>query len=608
MPSKPVALLPAQRLVALRRQLSAMGLHGVIIPRFDAYQGEVVAPHDQRLGYVSGFTGSAGIALVTADRALLFVDGRYQVQARREVDLSAFEIEHFYDAPLEQWLSRHTAAGQRVGVNTMLVPGKLFDSLKTALEAAGGELVGLEADLVDAIWPDQPEPPLGAIKPFPLAFAGEDSATKRGRIAAELKRIGADLLVETQPDNIAWLLNIRGSDIAHTPVAHSAVLLDDTGAAEWFVDARKLPNDQDSVLSAGLNLRPAEGLLDAIAERASGRTVAVDPAFAPVAVRQAVERAGGGIASQFSPVTMAKAIKNPVELDGFRSAHVEDGIAWVEFIAWLMEQGPKRLAAGNPINEMEAQAELLKFRQQREHFVEESFAPIAASGSNAAMCHYSAKPSTNAPITAELPFLIDTGGQYFGGTTDATRTIMLGRPSADVRRTYTAVLQGFIALMTAQFPVTATGHYLDALARRPLWDLGLDFDHGTGHGVGHFLSVHEHPHRFGKTVNTFTFEPGVIMTIEPGYYQENGFGLRVENQVEVVAGAPGFLRFATLTLVPIDLSMADAAQLNRSDIAYLDAYHAQVRAALTGRLSQRAEAYLVEATAPLHEQLGALAA
>ncbi|MET3900762.1 Xaa-Pro aminopeptidase [Devosia sp. UYZn731] len=605
MSSSPAAIEPGQRLAALRSALSAASLDGVVIPRFDAYQGEVVAPHDERLAYMTGFTGSAGIALVTADRAVVFVDGRYQVQVRREVDLSAFEIEHFYDAPIEQWLERHAVAGQRFGVNTMLVPGRLFDLLEAGLGRAGAELVGLEADLVDTIWPDQPEPPLGAIKPFPLAFAGEDSATKRNRIAAALGRIGADLLVETQPDNIAWLLNIRGGDIARTPVAHSTLLLDRTGTAEWFVDARKLPNDRTAIVSDGLQISPAEGLLDAIAQRGQGNVIAVDPAFAPVAVRQAVERAGGSVVSQFSPVTLAKAVKNPVEINGFRRAHVEDGVAWVEFIAWLMAEGPRRLAAGDPVTEMEAQAELLKFREQRQDFVEESFSPIAAAGSNAAMCHYSSKPDTNAPITAELPFLLDTGGQYFGGTTDATRTFMLGTPTAEVRRTYTAVLQGFIALMTAQFPTTATGHYLDALARRPLWDLGLDFDHGTGHGVGHFLSVHEHPHRFGKVVNPFTFEPGVIMTIEPGYYSEGGFGLRVENQVEVVAGAPGFLRFDTLTLVPIELSMVDAEQLNRSDIAFLDAYHARVRAALAGRLSPCAATYLEAATAPLHQQLAA---
>jgi Xaa-Pro aminopeptidase len=587
------------RLTALRHQLLAQRLDGVIVPRFDAYQGEVVAPRDERLAYVTGFTGSAGVALITQDRAILFVDGRYQVQARHEVDLATFEIAHFFNTPIEQWLTNNAKAGQRIGVNPMLVPHRLYELLTTNLARAGGELVGVDADLVDAIWADQPEPPLGPIKPFPLEFAGEDSASKRGRIAAVLKQQNADLLIETQPDNIAWLLNIRGSDIGRTPIAHSMVLLDNSGAVEWFVDERKLPNDREPILSEGLTISSADGLPAAIARRAPGKTVVIDPAFAPVAMRQAVERAGGAVVHQFSPITIAKAVKNSVELSGFRSAHIEDGIAWVEFIAWLTEQAPGRFADGNPITELEAQVEFLRLRQQRVNFVEDSFTPISASGSNAAMCHYSAKPSTNAPITTQLPYLIDSGGQYLGGTTDATRTIMLGEATAEIRRTYTAVLQGFISLMTAQFPIGTTGHHLDAFARRPLWDLGLDYDHGTGHGVGHFLSVHEHPHRFGKAVNAHPFEAGLIMTIEPGYYKDGGFGLRIENQVEVLEGAPSFLRFETLTFVPIDMGMADVSELTRGEIAFINGYHAQVRAALTGKLSPRAERYLETSTVPL---------
>jgi len=598
--STPIAQPAANsRLMALRQQLVERGLDGVIVPRFDAYQGEVVAPRDERLAYVTGFTGSAGIALITQDRAILFVDGRYQVQARHEIDLGAFEIAHFFNTPIEQWLANNAKAGQRIGVNPMLVPHRLYELLTTNLLRAGGELVGVDADLVDAIWADQPGPPLGPIKPFPLEFAGEDSASKLGRIAEVLKQQDANLLVETQPDNIAWLLNIRGSDIAKTPIAHSMLLLDNGGMAEWFVDERKLPNDREPILSEGLTISSADGLTAAIARRAPGKTVVIDPAFAPVAMRQAVERAGGVVVHQFSPITLAKAVNNSVELDGFRSAHIEDSIAWVEFVAWLTEEAPKRFADGKPITELEAQAEFLRLRQQRVNFVEESFTPISASGSNAAMCHYSAKPSTDAPITTELPYLIDSGGQYLGGTTDATRTIMLGKPTDEITRTYTAVLKGFIALMTAQFPVGTTGHHLDALARRPLWDLGLDYDHGTGHGVGHFLSVHEHPHRFGKAVNAHPFVAGVIMTIEPGYYKDGGFGLRVENQVEVREGAPGFLRFETLTLVPIDMGMADMSELTRVEIAFIDAYHAQVRAALTGKLSPRAERYLQTSTVAL---------
>ncbi len=591
----------AERLQKLRGALMEAGLDGVVIPRFDAYQGEVVAPHDERLGFVTGTTGSAGLAVVGTGRAVSFVDGRYPVQVRAEVAMPPFELAHFFDAPIESWLRANAGAGQRVGVNPRLVPGALYDRLAVAMADVGGTLVPLEDDLVDAVWADQPPPPLGPITPFPVLHAGEESLAKRRRIGAGLEDAGAQLLVETQPDNIAWLLNVRGADIAHTPVPHSTAILHADGTVDWFVDARKLPNDRTTVLAEGLAIRPPEGFLDAVTTAAAGRKVLVDPAFAPVAIRLAVAAAGGEVVSRFSPVTLAKAVKNPVELAGFRAAHVTDGVAWTEFLAWLDAEVPRRLAAGNPITEMEAQDELAALRRAgaAAGFAEDSFGAISASGSNAAMCHYASKPATNAPLTDLLPYLIDSGGQYFGGTTDATRSFMYGPAPEVVRRAYTGVLKGFIALMSAQFPKGTCGHHLDALARRPLWDLGLDYDHGTGHGVGHFLSVHEHPHRFGKTVNQHPLEAGVIMTVEPGYYAEGEFGLRVENQVEVVDGSPGFLRFETLTLVPIDLAMAERAALTAAEVSWLDTYHRRVAAALSGRLSPRAAAWLARLTAPL---------
>jgi Xaa-Pro aminopeptidase len=595
----PTLSRPAKALADLRSKLDEAGLYGIVVPRFDPYQGEVVAPHDERLAFLTGFSGSAGIAAVTPDHAVLFVDGRYQVQARGEVDTALFEIAHFYDFPIETWLAAKLPKGKHIGINPMLVPSALYAKLELALARTGGELVLLQVDLIDAIWPDQPPPPLAPIRAFPLHWAGEDSASKRRRIGAALEKAGADFLVETQPDNIAWLLNIRGGDIAHTPIAHSTAIIDRDGRVDWFVDDRKLPNDRSEIEADGLAVQPADGLIAAVRERAADKTALVDPGFAPVAVRLAVETSGGKTLLQFSPVTLAKAVKNNVELAGFREAHMQDGVAWTEFLAWLDAEVPLRLAAGNSITELEAQAQLLGFRRAGMDFVEDSFGPISASGSNAAMCHYASKPETNAPLTGELPYLIDSGGQYWGGTTDATRTMHFGPASAAVRQTYTAVLKGFVALMTAQFPPTAQGHHLDALARRPLWDLGLDYDHGTGHGVGHFLSVHEHPHRFGKAVNAHGFEPGVVMTIEPGYYREGAFGLRVENQVEVVAGAAGFLRFETLTLVPIDLAMADIPALTPAEIGFLNAYHAQVRKALTGRLSPRAASFLQRSTQPI---------
>lgn len=586
-------------LPALRRHLTALGLDGVIVPRFDAHQGENVAPHDERLHYVTGFSGSAGIALVLADRAVIFVDGRYQVQVRKEIEPGQITVSHFYDFPIERWIETHLGEGKRIGLNPMLAPGDLHARLDKAISAAGGTLVALHTDPVDAIWTNQPPPPLGRISPFPVTFAGETSRSKRERIAHKLADLGADMMVEAQPDNIAWLLNVRGSDIANMPMPHSFLLLDRSGDVEWFVDGRKLPNDRADFELDNVVVRSPETMLEALGQRAEGQSVLVDPQFAPAAAALAVTNANGRVVAAMSPLTIAKAVKNGVELQGFREAHVEDGVAWTEFMAWLHDTVPGREAAGNPVTELEAEARILEFRQPGRNFAGASFRTISASGANAAMCHYASSEATNAPITSNGPYLVDSGGQYFTGTTDATRTTAFGPVGDHIRNAYTAVLKGFIALMTAQFPVGTTGHQLDALARRPLWDLGLDFDHGTGHGVGHYLAVHEHPQRFGKVYNPHALEAGVIMTVEPGYYRENEFGLRIENQVETVAGPPGFLRFETLTLTPIDLRLANWAALTEKEKSFVNDYHRRVREALSGRLSAAAEARLQAWTAPV---------
>lgn len=582
----------SDRLSALRARLRQDDLYGVIVPRFDAYQGEVVAAHDERLAYLTGFSGSAGLALVTLDRAVLFVDGRYQVQVKSEVDLTSFEIAHFFDAPVEDWLRQNGEAGTAFAINPGLVPGALFDRIEAAVAAVGARLVAVDDDLIDAIWDDQPPPPLGPITAFPLLHAGETSTDKRQRLASQIAALGADLLAETQPDNIAWLLNVRGSDIPKTPLPHSTLLLDRDGRVDWFVDRRKLPNEMAGIEAEGLSIKDIAAFLPELEQRAKDQTVLIDPGFAPVAVRLATVRGGGTPKIQISPITVAKAVKNSVELDGFRSVHLQDGVALTEFLAWLDAEVPVRQAAGAPITELEAQSVLLDFRRKGAGFADESFAPISAYGQNAAMCHYSSKPETNAALDSALPYLIDSGGQYLGGTTDVTRTVAFGEMAPKIVETYTAVVKGFVALASARFPVTACGHHLDALARRPLWDLGLDYDHGTGHGVGHYLSVHEHPHRFGKAVNVYRFEPGVIMTIEPGYYAENEFGLRVENQVEVVSASEGFLAFRSLTMAPIDLSFADLAKLDRAEKAWLMDYHELVRTKIGAQLSARAAAYL----------------
>jgi Xaa-Pro aminopeptidase len=437
---------------------------------------------------------------------------------------------------------------------------------------------------------------------MPPSVSGETSAAKRERIAARLAENGAGLLIETLPDNIAWLLNVRGSDVPMNPVPHSFLLLDAAGAVEWFVDHRKLGNDRSGYELEGVALADPDDFYRRISDRSMGKLAMIDPQFTPVGVRMAVKQGGGRVIGRSSPLTLAKAMKSAAELEGYRQCHLEDGAALSDFLAWVMREGRARESSDNPLTELEAEAKLLAFRQERPGFLEASFRSISASAANAAMCHYNATPHTNTVIDSASPYLIDSGGQYLNGTTDVTRTIMLGEATAAVRRTYTAVLKGFLSLLMAQMPVGTKGHQLDAFARRPLWDLGLDYDHGTGHGVGHNMLVHEYPHRFSKVANPHGLVPGNIMTIEPGYYEAGEYGLRIENQVEVVAASPGFCRFESLTLAPIDLVAVDLSVLTTREILFLNAYHAKVRDALLPRVREDTRAFLMEQTRSASER------
>ncbi|WP_432349856.1 aminopeptidase P family protein (plasmid) [Shinella yambaruensis] len=584
---------------ALRAKLAEEGLDGYVVPRFDEHQGEYCAAHDNRLAHVTGFTGSAGVAIVMRDRAAIFVDGRYQVQVRAEIDEGIFAIQHFYDAPLKDWLRTNLRPGERVGFNAMLLPSTWDADCGASVKAAGAHWVSVTDDLVDAIWVDQPERPLGKITAFPLARSGETVAEKKRRIAAALADEGADFLVETQPDNIAWFLNVRGSDVAFNPMPQSFLILDRSGTAEWLVDHRKLPNDLSDFELQGVAMAEPKSLLERVRNAAPERTLLLDPAFAPSAVAHAARIAGGRVRLNRSPVTLAKMVKNPAELAGFRDCHKFDGAAWIRFFAWLEKHGATRAASGRPITELEAEERILAFRQMAGDFVEPSFRTISASAGNAAMCHYAASTASNAPITEKGVYLLDSGGQYLSGTTDATRTTALAPVSDEIRQRYTAVLKGFISMMALKFPAGTCGHHLDAFARRPLWDLGLDYDHGTGHGVGHFLSVHELPQRFDRRINEIVLTPGMVTTIEPGYYKAGEYGIRIENQVEVVSEPDGFLRFRTLTLIPIDLRLADLGALTGAECRWLDAYHAEVAAAMGGLLDGEAAAWLAARTASI---------
>lgn len=580
-------------LSALRHWLEASHLDGMIVPRADAWQSEYCAPYDEKLAWLTGFDGSAGVALVLKNKALLFVDGRYQVQARVQVNMDEVEIHHLHNEPLADWLAANVEAGTRIGFDPLLMTNSEF----TQLSATPCELVPLNASPFDALWTDRPAAPAGLLREMPIETSGESSEDKRQRVAAVLAANNADYLAVTLPDNIAWLLNVRGSDIPTSPVPLSFALLSRDGHVEWFVNDNKLSALPDEVRNA-FTIAQQDTFIERCQQLAEGKRVMVDADSAPVALRFAIEPRGE-IVWRTDPITLMKATKNPVELAGYRACHHQDGAAWVNFLAWLSREVPRRAAAGQPLTELEVQAQQLAFRKQQPGFIEQSFATISASSSNAAMCHYHSSEASNKPIGHDHFYLNDSGGQYANGTTDATRTLAWGKVDPQLRLHYTAVLRGFLSLITLQFPSGTQGHQLDAFARRPLWEMGLDYDHGTGHGVGHQLLIHENPHRIAKKVNPWPLVAGNIMTIEPGYYLGDSHGIRIENQVEIVESRPGFCRFASLTLIPIDLSQVELNLLSEQEKQWLDAYHQQVREALSPLVNSEARTWLVEATAPI---------
>ena len=580
-------------LSALRHWLEASHLDGMIVPRADAWQSEYCAPCDEKLAWLTGFDGSAGVVLVLKDKALLFVDGRYQVQARVQVNLDEIEIHHLHNEPLAEWLAENVEAGTRIGFDALLMTNTEFEQLS----ATPCKLVPLKASPFDALWTDRPAAPAGLIREMPVEVSGESSEDKRQRVAAVLAANNADYLAVTLPDNIAWLLNVRGSDIPTSPVPLSFALLSRDGHVEWFVNDNKLGALPEDVRNA-FTIAPQDAFIERCQQIAAGKRVMVDADSAPVALRFAIEPRGE-IVWRTDPITLMKATKNPIELAGYRACHHQDGAAWVNFLAWLSREVPLREAAGNPLTELEVQAQQLAFRKQQPGFIEQSFATISASSSNAAMCHYHSSEASNKPIGHDHFYLNDSGGQYVNGTTDATRTLVWGKVDPQQRLHYTAVLRGFLSLITLQFPSGTQGHQLDAFARRPLWEMGLDYDHGTGHGVGHQLLIHENPHRIAKKVNPWPLVAGNIMTIEPGYYLGDSHGIRIENQVEIVESRPGFCKFASLTLIPIDLSQVELDLLSEQEKAWLDAYHQQVREALSPLVNSDARSWLEEATAPV---------
>ncbi|HYE01032.1 MAG TPA: aminopeptidase P family protein [Alphaproteobacteria bacterium] len=589
----------AGRLAALRAELARRGLDGFLVPRTDEFLGEYVPASAERLAWLSGFSGSAGLAAVTAERAALFVDGRYTLQVRQQTDPALWEYRHLIEEPVEDWLAETLAPGRKIGFDPWLHATSAVDRLREACARAGAELVAVEGNPLDAVWADRPAPPLTRAEPYDLRYAGRSSAEKRAEVGAALAKDGLDAAILSQPDSIAWLLNIRGADVPHVPLSLSFAVLHGDGTVDWFVDPRKAGSDLDAHLGNAVRRLPPDALEGVIAGL-KGKTVRLDPGGAVAWFKEALQRAGATISSGADPVALPKAAKNPVELDGFRAAHRRDGAAMVRFLHWL-----EGAAAGGTLDEIAASDRLEAIRREDPLFRDLSFDSISGAGPNGAVIHYRATEETKRLLEPDSVYLIDSGAQYLDSTTDITRTVAIGTPPAAARTHFTLVLKGHIALAMARFPQGTTGTQLDALARLALWRHGLDYDHGTGHGVGSYLSVHEGPARIAKAPSSVALRPGMVLSNEPGYYVSGQYGIRIENLVAVrpCAALEGserpFLEFETLTLCPIDRRLIDAALLTQEEVAWLDAYHARVRTELAPLVPAEAQDWLERATAPV---------
>ena len=585
-----------ERLERLRAELTLRNLDGFIVPHADPQQSENLPRYAERLIWLTGFTGSAGVAVVLADRCALFVDGRYTLQADDQVDNDLFERRHITDDPPVGWVAAHLDGG-RLGYDPWLHTPDGIEKFRTACAETGGELVACDGNPIDAVWTGQPAAPLAPVVAHEMRFTGASAASKRARIAEILRQSGDAACLLSAPDSIAWLLNIRGGDVPNSPLALGFAVLYDDARVDLFMDAIKLDKDLGAWLGDQVAVRAPGDLgpaLDGLA--AGGRRLRADAAGAASWIFERVAAAGGDIHRGPDPCALPKACKSDAELDGARAAHVRDGAALTRFLHWFDGR-----AHDGGLTEIEAADHLQSLRAENELFRGLSFRTIAGSGAHGAIVHYGVTSATNRRLEPGELFLLDSGGQYLDGTTDVTRTLAVGQPSADMRRHFTAVLKGHIALGSALFPSGTSGHQLDCLARSPLWRMGLDYDHGTGHGVGSYLGVHEGPQGISKRPNGIALKPGMIVSNEPGYYKAGAYGIRIENLVCVIEATGGMLAFETLTRAPLDRALIDATLMTGEEIAWLDDYHATVRAALTPLLDRETAAWLAAVTRPIND-------
>jgi Xaa-Pro aminopeptidase len=587
------------RLAAFREELARRKLSGFVVPRADQQQNEYVPPSEERLAWLTGFTGSAGLAVVLSNEAALFVDGRYTLQAKKQADGKAWAVESLVDPPPESWLEQHLKSGDRLGYDPWLHTTSAAERLAAACTKAGAQLIAVDSNPVDAIWSERPAPPLAPVAVHSLRFAGESEADKLGRIRTEIDKSGADALVLSDSHAVAWTFNIRGADVAHTPLPLSYALVPKDGRPTIFIDHRKLSNSTRDHLEQSADVREPDALtseLTALAQR--GATIALDNATAADALSRLVNSAGGKVVRGSDPVTLLKAVKNPTEIAGTRTAHQRDAVALARFLAWVDREAPKGV-----LTEIDTVEALETFRRETGALKDVSFPTIAGTGPNGAIVHYRVTRKSNRRIQVGDLLLIDSGAQYEDGTTDVTRTIAVGEPTAEMRNRFTRVLRGHIAIARAIFPDGATGAQLDSLARQFLWQAGLDFEHGTGHGVGSYLSVHEGPARISR-LGTSPLKRGMILSNEPGYYKTDAYGIRIENlELVIAADIPGAEKpmngFETLTLAPIDRRLIDVSMLSPGELDWLNAYHARVAREVRGQLDDATKAWLDQATAPL---------
>ena len=590
-----------ERVAELRKEMKRRDLDVFIVPKADEHQGEFVAKRSERLQWLTAFTGSAGTCAVMARKAAIFVDGRYTLQVKKQVSGKLFEAHHAADKDLKTWLSENLSHGLRVGFDPWLITDAERRKLESVCTRAGAYLVAQPDNPIDAVWSGQPPAPITPRVPHAQKYAGETSAKKRKRLTDARNEAGLDTIVLSAPDAIAWLLNVRGRDVPCTPVSLAFAVAHAAGGIELFTDPRKMSPGLEAHFGPEVVVMETEALADELSHIGSrGLKVGVDLTNAPAKIAMTLRQAGAEIVDTRDPTLAMKARKNKTERDGMRAAHLRDGIALARFLSWI-----EKSASRGKTTEWDIGVKIDTLREELDLHRGPSFQTIAGYGANGAIVHYRASEKSSTKLKKGSLLLVDSGGQFLDGTTDVTRTIAIGKPTQEMKDRYTRVLKGHIALATAQFPEGTTGGQLDTLARKPLWDIGLDYEHGTGHGVGSYLGVHEGPQSISKRPSQVELEPGMVVSNEPGYYKSGGYGIRIENLVMVRTIKPQkgwerkLLGFETLTCAPFDLNLIEPKLLVRKEIEWINGYHAWVKKSLEKQLDKPVRDWLVKATKPL---------